>query len=222
MPFTQVTHFDSVSYGLKELDKVFNKQHIQYRVLGSVLVAALNGKPHRILGDIDVLVDEDGYREVVTRLKTEGYVMSLKHSFGFHWTEAHREGSLGFTFLLVGKFFKEYFLYSISKYIELRILRTYLEATTYSLLGTSFIGIPLRSIYEGLKISNLNPKRKLDRKVVTDYLKGSIPSGVTLDRAFSVFVFGIELPYIYKLFSELYNLYGSVRVRLGKRYEVWD
>lgn len=56
-------HLTSVTNGLKALDRLFNKQSINYRVLGSVLVAALNGTPHRTLGDIDVLVDKDDYEK---------------------------------------------------------------------------------------------------------------------------------------------------------------
>lgn len=37
------------------------------------MVAALNGTPHRTLGDIDVLVDEVEYKKVITRLRSNGY-----------------------------------------------------------------------------------------------------------------------------------------------------
>lgn len=216
------SHSILVSNGLKILDKVFNKQHISYRVLGSVLVAALNGKPHRTLGDIDVLVDETDYEKVISNLRAEGYTIETKHKSGFRWIEAHHDGSLGFTFLLIGKFSEDYFSCKLTKNIELRISTKYLKPTKYSLLGISFIGLPLRSIYEGLKISALNPKRTLDRKVVTNYLKGNIPSGEALGRSFKVYLSGTEIPHAYALFSQLYNIYGGLRVLFGKKYEVWD
>lgn len=216
------SHSIQVSNGLKILDKVFNKEHVNYRVLGSVLVASLNGKPHRTLGDIDVLVDETDYEKVISNLQVEGYTIETKHKFGFNWTEAHHDGNLGFTFLLIGKFSRDYFSCKLSTNMELRISIRYLEPTEYSFLGISFVGIPLRSIYEGLKISSLNPKRTLDRKVVTDYLKGDIPPGETLDRSFKVYLSGVEIPYAYPLFSQLYNIYGGLRVLLGRKYEIWD
>jgi len=215
-------HTRAVQKGLNVLNKVFNKNNVGYRVLGSVLVASLNGKPHRTLGDIDVLVDESDYEKVISNLQAEGYTIETKHKFGFNWTEAHHDGNLGFTFLLIGKFSKDYFSCKLSKNIELRISTRYLEPTEYSLLGISFIGLPMKSIYEGLKISSLNPKRTLDRKVVTDYLKGNIPSGETLDRSFKIYLSGVEIPYAYTLFSQLYNIYGGLRVLLGRKYEIWD
>ena len=218
----QDEHTKAVQNGLNVLNKVFNKNNVEYRVLGSVLVASLNGKPHRTLGDIDVLVDETDYEKVISRLRAEDYTTETKHKFGFNWTEAHHDGNLGFTFLLIGKFSKDYFSCKLTRNIELRISTKYLESTKYSLLGTSFIGIPLRSIYEGLKISSLNTKRNLDRKVVNDYLKGNIPSGETLDRSFKVYLSGVEIPHAYTLFSQLYNIYGGIRVLFGRKYEVWD
>lgn len=216
------SHSIQVSNGLKILDKVFNKEHVNYRVLGSVLVASLNGKPHRTLGDIDVLVDENDCEKVISNLRTEGYTIETKHKSGFNWIEAHHNENLGFTFLLIGRFSKDYFSCKLTKNIEIRISNKYLKPTEYSLFGTSFVGIQLRSVYEGLKISGLNPKRTLDRKVVANYLKGNTPLGETLDHAFKVYLFGVEIPHGYTSFSKLYNIYGGLRVLFGKKYEVWD
>lgn len=218
----QDEHIKAVKNGLNVLNKVFDQKNVQYRVLGSVLIASLNGKPHRTLGDIDVLVDKTDFDKIVSDLRSEGYNFETKHKYGFGWTEARSNGSLGFTFLLVGKFFDKYFSYNLTKNIELRISGKYLEPTKYSLFGTTFVGIPLRSIYEGLKISSLNPKRTLDRKVVIEYLKGQVPPGETLDQSFRVYLSGVEIPHAYTFFSQLYNFYGALRVLFGKKYEIWD
>ena len=219
---TKIAHLTSVSNGLKVLNKVFGKPKMNYRVLGSILVAALNGTPHRTLGDIDVLVDEIDYKKVISKLRSNGYSIETKHKFGFNWTEAHHEGNLGFTFLLIGKFSKDYFSCKLTKSVELKISASYLKPTEYSLFGISFVGIPYKSIYEGLKISSLNPKRTLDRKVVTKFFKGNIPPGETIARSFKVYIFGMEVPHAYALFSQFYNLYGGLRVLFGKKYEIWD
>ena len=218
----QEKHIKAVQEGLGVFDKVFNQSNVEYRVLGSVLVAALNEKPHRTLGDIDVLVDQSDYEKVILNLQAEDYSIETKHKFGFNWTEAHHDGNLGFTFLLIGRFSRDYFSCKLTTNIELRISTKYLEPTKYSLFGKSFKGIPLRSIYEGLKISSFNPKRTLDRKVVTEYFEKGIPSGETLDNSFKVYAFGIEIPHAYTLFSQLYNVYGGLRVVFGRKYEIWD
>ncbi|GEM_PF-2548515 len=216
------TQIIPITNGLKVLDSVFNKQSVNYRVLGSVLVAALIGKPHRMLGDIDVLIDEKDYEKIAYELKAAGYIFNNKKKFGFKWLEAEHDGSLGFTFLLIGKFLDEYFSYKLSHDIELRISSEYLKPTRYSLFGISFVGLPPRSIYEGLKISNLNPKRAMDRKIVINSFGRNVPNGATLDKSFKVYFRGIQLPYAYIIFSQLYNFYGGIRVLLGKKYEIWE
>lgn len=207
--------------GLRTLDRVFNKGKVKYRVLGSLLVAAINGKPHRRLGDIDILVDRSDADKVMNGLKNEGYELIKKHKIIISWWEAQRLDSLGFTFLLAGTFTEDYFSYHLNN-IEVRINNAYLAPTNYSLFGTSFTGIPLRSIYEGLKISNLNPKRAMDKKVLTDKYADKIPAGKTLEESFGVYLGKSELPYAYTAFSHIYNLYGGLRVVLGKKYEIWD
>lgn len=220
--FDQKTGLESIKGGLTILDKVFNKQKINYRVLGSLLVAALNGQPHRKLNDIDILLDENQADQVLSSLKNEGYKIELKHKFGFGWVEAHHPHSLGFTFLLIGKLEEGYFTYRLSKYLQLKIDKDYLKPTTYSLFGVKFAGIPQRSIYEGLRISSLNPKRTLDRKVVEKTFGPSLPVGQSLDKAFKIYLFGREIPHAYSFFSSIYNLYGGMRVKLGKKYEIWE
>ena len=210
-----------IKNGLLVLDRVFNQQKVSYRVLGSVLVAALNNKPHRTLGDIDILLDESDMNIIKAGLKQEGYEIITNSKFSIQWLEAHKPGSLGFTFLMVGTFGQNYFSYTFKK-IELRILNDYLKPTSYSLLGITFVGIPVRSICEGLKISNLNPKRKFDNEVVKNYVNEHILDGKSLEESFRVYFFGIKIPYAYPIFSYLYNLYGGLRVILGKRYEVWN
>ena len=213
---------ESIKRGLETLEKIFNKEGINYRVLGSVLVAALNERPHRTLGDIDILLDKSNWQQVANNLKKAGYQLINKSKVGFNWFEAHKKDGLGFTFLLIGKFQDDYFEYELNNNLKLRIAIPYLYPTKYSLFGYSFTGIPRRSVYEGLKVSSLNPKRKVDREIVTKALGGEIPTGVKLERAFNIYFLGMKIPYAYSFFSYLYNLYGGLRVIFGKKYEVWD
>lgn len=105
----QVEDKKKIKRGLVVLNQVFNRQQINYRVLGSVLVAAINQGPHRQLGDIDVLLDINQFQKVKT-----------------------------------------------------------------------------------------------------------------MAESFTVRIWGIKLPYLYLIFSFLYNLYGGLRVRFGKKYEIWE
>ena len=204
------------------LDKTFNKQSLHYRVIGSLLVAALNGKPHRKLGDIDILIDESEFDSITSNLRLEGYAIKKKTSSGFNWIEANHQKNLGFTFLLVGKFNQNNFTCNLTKTITLEISNAFLYPTPYTFFGIRFTGIPLRSIYEGLKISSLNPKKASDRSLVAEFIGGHIPAGESLNQAFRVLVFGIEIPYAYTFFSYLYNIYGGLRVLIKKQYEIWD
>ena len=213
---------ESIKNSLLVLDQVFNQQRVSYRVLGSVLIGALNGKPHRHLGDIDILLDQRYKQAVFMQLTAAGYQLIEKEKLGFHWTEAHKSNSLGFTFLLIGKFTPHYFSYQIARFLELRISLDYLKPTQYHLSGIKFTGIPHHSVYEGLKISNFNPKRKADRRIIQNILGSRPSSGISLNQAFKVYLGNLQLPYTYPTFSYLYNLYGGLRVVLGKKYEIWD
>ncbi len=212
---------EQLANSLKILDKVFNKNKINYRVIGSVLIAALNSKPHRMIGDIDIITDKFGSQKVIRILKNYGYKINKRKKLGLSWIELIHKKLLGYTFLMVGDFNKDYFSLKVFPSLELRVLKDYIKPTKYSLMGTNFIGIPLRSIYEGLKISNLNPKRMLDKKIFLNITDNKTPQGMSLNKAFEILFFGIKIPYFYSIFSFLYNLFGAVRVRLGKKYEIW-
>ena len=216
----QEQHVKEIKNSLAALDNIFNKEGINYRVVGSVLVAAINEKPHRTLGDIDILLERSNWQLVADNLKREGYQLVKKSKVGFNWFEAHKTNSLGFTFLLIGSFQDDYFEYELNHMLKLRIASSYLSPTKYSIFGYSFTGIPQRSIYEGLKASNLNPKRKLDKQVVASAFKNKIPKGTEFEKAFRIYLYGREIPYAYPSFSYLYNLYGGLRVTFGKKYEI--
>lgn len=212
---------NKISDSLKILDEVFNKNKINYRIIGSVLIAALNSKPHRTIEDIDIITDKFGSEKAIEILKKYGYKVNKRKKLGLAWIELIHPKLLGYTFLMVGKFDKDYFSLKLFLFLELRILKDYIRPTKYSLFDTNFTGIPLRSIYEGLKISNLNPKRMLDKKILLSFTKNVMPEGMTLNKAFEILFFGIKIPYLYSIFSYIYNFYGAIRVALGKKYEIW-
>ena len=133
--------------------------------------------------------------------------------------EAKKNGCLGLTFLLIGEFKKDYFTWRFMKFFELRIRADYLQPTEYGLGNIKFIGIPISSAMAGIKQSFLNPKRKLDKRVLGNEV---IKTKVKTYNNISVYIFCLKLPYLYDIFSFFYNIYGGFRVMFGKKYEIWD
>jgi hypothetical protein len=218
----QDVYMQILAESLSVLDDVLNASDVNYRIIGSLLIAALNGKPHRTIGDIDVVLDVASLDKVVAQLKERGFVLEHNRAWGFEWIELNHKHLIGFTFLLVGEFRDSYFSCDLKNHLRLHVSNAYLRPTEYTLCGTTFIGIPVPSIVEGLLISHLNPKRTLDRKVIKRIFGEQIPRGDSIDRSFTVYLFGVRLPYVYSFFSRIYNVFGGLRVLLGKKYEVWE
>lgn len=210
----------ALSNSLKALEKVFSGL-TKYRVLGSVLVAAINGKPHRTLHDVDLLVDENIYPEVKSRFVKYGFKCVNKRAPGFKWDEYEKPDHLTFGILLVGKFGPDYFEYRANRLFKLKIKQAYLQPTEYTLMGHKILGIPIRSIYEGIKIASFNKKRKIDKAVILRATNNKVPVGLSISQAFRVNFLGLNIPYIYPFWSQIYNLIGGVRLRLGKSYDTW-
>lgn len=204
---------------LKIMPEIF-RGFEDYRVIGSVLVAAINGKPHRELHDIDLLIDERVYKKVVDRFEKDGFKKIAKRAMGFSWDEFEKQDYLTFGILLRGDFMDEYFKYKINKFLTLFIDNRYLKPTNYKLYGMNIRGIPLQSIYEGIKAANLNRKRTVDKEIVIKEMGNSLPDGLSLNQAFHVKFAGIEIPYLYTMFSQAYNLIGGVRLAFGKPYDM--
>lgn len=211
--------FDAIKNSLKTLKRL-ERFGITYRVLGTILLAAINGSPHRKIGDIDLLLDIDNKKLVFSTLKNEGFKITKLKKFGFSWYETTKSEHIPFTFLLIGRFEKAFFSYYVNSFIELRISKKYIRPYKYSLFNTEFVGIPPRSVWEGIRTSNLNPKRKLDEETFESKFK-TIPRGITLEDGIMIYVFSVRIPKLYKIFSYLYNIYGGVRVIFGKKYEIW-
>ena len=210
---------DQIVHSLKSTIRIFQDCKANYRVLGSVLLVAHTGSIFRTIHDVDILLDKKDKNNVFKQLKEKGFTLVEQNKIGFHYTEAKKEGLLALTFMLIGDFTQNYFSWPFMRILELRIKNEYLKATTYKFKGIEFIGIPLSSSIAGIRMSFLNPKRKLDREVLE---KEFNQSQVKLYDNIIVYVLGIKLPYVYDIFSFFYNIYGGLRVILGKKYEIWD
>lgn len=199
--------------------KFFSDCNAEYRIIGSTLIAAHVGRVFRHIGDLDVLLDVKSKDCVFGKLKNVGFTLENKKKVGFHWVEAVKEGHLGLTFLLVGRFTEKYFSWRFLKVCELRVNSGYLEPTRYSFGTIDFVGIPLASVISGIRQSFLNPKRKIDRQILNGELHRTKPRTYG---NIKVCIFGIKVPFLYDVFSFFYNVYGGMRVLFGRRYEIWD
>lgn len=203
---------------LKTALAVFHDCGVQYRIVGSILIVALTNKIFRKIGDVDLLFDKNHFDCVVEHLKKHGFTIIRKRLFIFPWIEAKKTGGLTLTFLLVGHFTPDGFIYRTGKWAEIRIKLEYITPTDYSFEGIKFIGLPISSIAAGIQQSFLNPKRQLDKNTIQPYLKTQTqPYG-----KIEILLFGIRIPYLYDTYSLLYNLIGGASVLFGKRYEAWE
>ncbi|NQV91248.1 hypothetical protein HQ489_02130 [Candidatus Woesearchaeota archaeon] len=200
----------------------FKSNKITYRALGSILISALNKETHRKLGDIDIILEINDKEKAFSLLKKLGFKFNNRKAFGFSWTEATHPKYLQLEFLLIGDFTKEYFKCKFGKNVELRITSKYLKSTTYHLYKHNFQGIPLNSIYQGLKASDNKPNRMIDKKVFLKLLKDNVPDGLSVSQAFKIYIFGLKMPYAFPIFSYISDFIGRIRVLFGKKYYLWD
>lgn len=203
---------------LKVALRAFRECGSQYRIVGSVLIVALTNKIFRKIGDIDLLFDKNHFDCVVEQLKKLGFTIIHKQLFVFPWVEAKNKEGLTLTFLLVGHFTPDGFIYRIGRWAEIRVRLEYIAPTNYSFEGVEFIGLPVNSIASGIQQAFLNPKRQLDKRMLKPYLKThEFPYG-----QINIHLFGMRIPYLYDMYSFLYNLIGGARVLFGKKYEAWE
>lgn len=209
---------EQISNSLQVVTEIFRSCNANYRVLGSVLLVAYTNRVFRHINDIDFLLNIDAKDCVFEKLKNNGFELEKKTKAGFSWFEAKRNGYLDLTFLLVGKFEKDYFNWYFMKFFELRIKADYLCPTEYNFENAKFIGIPISSAIAGIKQSFLNPKRKLDKQILGEEMN---KTKIKTYNNICVYIGEIKIPYLYDIFSFLYNVYGGIRVMFGRKYEIW-
>jgi hypothetical protein len=64
---------EQVKQTLKQLIVILEAERVEYRLLGSVVTAAINGSLHRRLGDIDLILDEKRKDRVFSQLTKLGH-----------------------------------------------------------------------------------------------------------------------------------------------------
>lgn len=209
-----------VIHTLRLLIKILDDHKIEYRFFGSVVLAAINGKAHRSLGDLDLLVDSAKIDILDRELKKLGYTQSsgilfkLASKYLFLETFDHP------TLLSVGYFYGKWqadgsFIMGGEK-ANISLDAYALEKTTYYLHGMKFIGVAKKAVATRIKSSELNPKRKKELGILEERNIQPFP-----DTFIHINIFGIRADWIYHLFTKIQNIIGGIRVKLGLSFDPW-
>ena len=204
---------------LKKIIFILNKHGIEYRILGSVAFAGMNGGLHRNIGDIDLIVDRSKKDELFEGLVKLGYKQA-KGVFAFGRKYLALETLIHDRLLSVGYFvgtfegngnFKmgNHFVSVISEADSVK-------PTQYTLEGVPFIGIPPRAIAVRIMKSSNNPKRKkevefLDKNDIKPFASDGI----------HVRILGISFDFLYQGAMLFFNIFGVIRSKFGLPYDPW-
>jgi hypothetical protein len=208
-----------VKLTLGSLIKILDEEKVEYRLLGSVVTAAINGKLHRRLGDIDLMLDKEKESRVFTRLKSLGYKRaSGMFAFGRKYlaleTLIHPElQSIGYFW---GSWKKDGSFYMGNKFFNAHIESRGVAPNKYSLAGINFIGIPLGAIATGIMSSKHNKKRKKEVELLGE--KKIEPIN---DNYIHIKLLGIPFDWAYHGSTRLLNLLGFLRQKIGLPFDPW-
>lgn len=210
---------DIVSLTLKEVIKILRSQKIEYRFLGSVVVAAMNGKLYRNIGDLDLLVDRKGKERLFNALTKLGYKQA-GGMFSFARKYMALETLEHPTLLGVGYFYGHWqddgtFVMGNTR-VSVTIEPHALKKTVYILDGVEFNGLPPEAIATGIHASEKNPKRQKELILLKDKNMQVLPNTYIHVR-----VFGFRADWVYHFVMTVLNIIGVIRVRRGLSFDPW-
>lgn len=208
-----------VELTLSKVVKILEENNIEYRFLGSIVTAAINGKLHRNIGDLDLIIDSKGKDILYGELKKLGYKQT-EGLFAFSRRYMALETMDSLQLLGVGFFYGNWqkdgsFVLGGKK--ACAIMDSYaLSPTQYSLYGIKFIGLPKRVIATGINASKSNPKRQNEILLLKN--EGIIPLPNTY---IHIKVFSWAVDWIYHLTMATLNLIGGIRMKMGLAFDPW-
>ena len=199
--------------------KILNKHKVEYRFLGSLVTAAINGSLHRDLGDLDLLVDEMKKEILFKELRQVGYKRA-GGMFAFSRKHLNLETLVHDELLSIGYFWgrfgdREGFRMG-NQFASVTIKPQSVVPTTYQLNEHAFVGIPERAVAVGIMQSASNPKRK---KEVEMLAKKKIKPFA--DEGISIRVLGIPFDWVYIVSMKVLNVLGKIRVLFGLPFDPW-
>ena len=208
-----------VCKSLTKIVKILELHNIKYRFLGSVVITAINGKLHRNLGDLDLIIDFDKKDVLYAALKELGY----KRASGiFNFARKYLSlEQLEHTELLgVGYFYgiwrNDGTFAMGNKRLSLNVESYALKETKYAFCGVNFLGIPESAIATGIYESRKNPKRKQELIILKEKKIEPFPNSYI-----HISIFGIRADWIYHLSMTVLNVIGVIRVKLGLPFDPW-
>lgn len=210
---------DTVCKTLNKVVKILEDHNVRYRFLGSVVIAAINGKLHRNLGDLDLIIDLGKKNVLYAELKKLGYKRA-GGIFNFARKYLSLEQLEHTEFLGIGYFYgiwkNDGTFVMGDKNLSLSVDPYALKEIKYTFYGVNFLGIQEKAIATGIYKSRTNPKRKQELLILKRRHIEPL-----LNKYIHISIFGIQLDWIYHLSMTVLNIIGVIRVRLGLSFDPW-
>lgn len=187
-------------------------------MFGSVTAAAINGKLHRHIADIDLLVDEKKHHILQEELLQASFTPTggfMGLSEGFLNLKSFVHSSLLSTGYFYGTWSHQGFTMK-NKLLQISIDQKAIIPTTYSLNSTSFIGLPKAAIATGIMSSKDNPKREQEVKMLER--KGIKPMK---NDYIHIKTLGISTDWLFPAIRKTLHFIGAIRVKRGLTYDPW-
>lgn len=213
---------DKLETTLLLLVEVLRKLKTEYRVFGSVIPAAILGRPQRKLGDVDLMLDIKDADRISQRLKNNGFKCNRKQlkmlGITMTWLEATSNNFYDLTAFL-GKFDKDQnYIVNFSKNLRALVNYEAIRPTVYNYGHARFVGIPEKTAFYATWASRGNPKRKKDIEVFRSKKIDSVSINYPI---MSFYYNDKKLPYVYPILCFLQDFLGRISLFIGRNYDFW-
>lgn len=215
----QIYNSEKVKKTLSLVIPILEKHTVEFRVLGSIATAAIIGKQHRNLGDIDLIIDRTKREIILDELHQLGY-FQRDGMFAFSRKYLDLDSLVHETYLEVGIFWgvwteeKDIVIGTANNGITIDAKA--LVKTEYELHEVIFDGLPQEVIARGLLMSSKNPKRQFE----LSYFKQHHIQAMDSDYIHT-HLMGIKVDFVYYLAMKVLNIIGFFRVIIGKPFDPW-
>ena len=202
---------------LEQVLNILETKNIKYRFLGSVIIAAINGKLHRDLGDLDLIIDKEKKDILFIELQKLGY-KRVGGMFAFarkYLEQLEHPKMLGIGYFY-GAWLPDGSFRMGNNNVYLTIDSLALNETQYSLYNLKFIGIPKQIAATGVKSSATNPKQKKEIIILRDNNIQPLAN-----KYIHVNFLGLKFDWVYYFAMGILNIIGPIRVKLGLAFDPW-
>jgi len=198
---------------------ILTKNDVEYRLLGSVVNAAMIGKQHRRLGDIDLIIERDKNQLVLKELKKNGYSQA-PGLFAFGRKYLALETLIHPNLVSVGYFYGTWLRddrFKMGGRLFNIIIDSYaVQKHSYTLGNYTFSGLPPEIIANGILSSAQNPKREKELIMLKEKKIKAAPNNYI-----HIHALGISCNWLYYISMWLLNILGNIRVKRGLPFDPW-